>query len=428
MHRDQRAHHNWSLLYAQNEALRAKAPLCVVFCLVSNFLGATLRAYDFMLHGLEQVEEELKKLSIPFFLLKGNPQEEIPKFVSKQNGGLLVTDFSPLRLVRVWTSRVAKKIKIPCVEVDAHNIIPCWQASDKLEFAARTLRPKIAKQLPHYLTPFPKLKKHPHPWNAFPNNKWEQVRTILTIDTSVKPLTWLMSGEAAAQKQLQIFLSQRLKRYSHEHNNPNQHALSDLSPYLHFGQISAQHVALEVKTKGSHSENELAFLEELIIRKELSDNFVLYNPHYDSPKGFPEWAKKTLKKHARDKRPYLYTKEELEMAKTHDPLWNAAQQEMVIKGKMHGYLRMYWAKKILEWTPTVDQAMKIAIYLNDKYELDGRDPNGYVGIAWSLGGVHDRPWGERSIFGTIRTMTDKGCHSKFNTQAYIEGVSNTSSS
>ena len=192
-----------------------------------------------------------------------------------------------------------------------------------------------------------------------------------------------------------------------------------MSPYLHFGQISAQRVALDVKAFQGNKESEAAFLEELIIRRELSDNFCLYNSNYDSFEGFPNWAKETLNKHRKDKRDFIYTKEEFELAATHEYLWNAAQTELVITGKMHGYMRMYWAKKILEWTKSPEEALSIAVYLNDKYELDGRDPNGYVGCAWSIGGVHDRAWTERNVIGKIRYMNLNGAKRKFDVEEYV---------
>ncbi|MFW5721799.1 MAG: deoxyribodipyrimidine photolyase, partial [Desulfohalobiaceae bacterium] len=188
---------------------------------------------------------------------------------------------------------------------------------------------------------------------------------------------------------------------------------------LHFGQIAAQRVAQEVlsfKTRTAYKE---AFLEELIVRRELSDNFCFYNPAHDSVDGFPEWAGKTLDAHRKDPREHVYSLEEFEQARTHDPLWNAAQMEMVTRGKMHGYMRMYWAKKILEWTASPEEAMDVAITLNDRWELDGRDSNGYTGIAWSIGGVHDRAWPERPVFGKIRFMNDRGCRRKFDVDAYI---------
>ena len=195
---------------------------------------------------------------------------------------------------------------------------------------------------------------------------------------------------------------------------------SGLSPYLHFGQIAAQRVALEVMGSASPTDARKAFLEELIVRRELSDNFCFYNPLYDRLDGFPAWARPPWTGIAGTRGITCTPPEQLEQARTHDDLWNAAQREMVRTGKMHGYLRMYWAKKILEWTPSPEEALAIAIYLNDRYELDGRDPNGYTGIAWSLGGVHDRPWGERKVFGMIRYMSYNGCKSKFDVKGYIQ--------
>jgi deoxyribodipyrimidine photo-lyase len=237
---------------------------------------------------------------------------------------------------------------------------------------------------------------------------------------SVPEVGWLVPGEKAARAWLKRFISRKLADYDLRRNNPTIDGQSGLSPYLHFGQISAQRVALEVKSAaGISQKNKESFLEELVIRRELADNFCFYNPLYDSYEGFPKWAQESLAKHKKDKREYIYTLQEFEQAKTHDALWNAAQIEMVRTGKMHGYMRMYWAKKILEWSISPEEAMKIAIQLNDMYELDGRDPNGYVGVAWSIGGVHDRAWFERSVFGKVRYMNYNGCKSKFDVKKYI---------
>ena len=236
----------------------------------------------------------------------------------------------------------------------------------------------------------------------------------------VQEVSWIIPGEQNALEALSSFLENRFDKYAEERNDPVRNAQSNLSPYLHFGQISAQRVAIEVKKYCGNPESEEGFLEELIIRRELADNFCLYNPHYDSFAGFPDWVKDTLGKHKTDKREFIYTKEEFEKAQTHEDLWNAAQNEMIKTGKMHGYMRMYWAKKILEWTNTPQNALNVAIYLNDKYELDGRDPNGYTGCAWSIGGVHDRPWTERDIFGKIRYMNRNGAKRKFDIDSYIQ--------
>lgn len=424
MQRDQRAHDNWALTYAQQTAIVKNVPFYVVFNLVSKFLEATIRQYGFMLKGLEQVQVELEKYNIPFYLTTGNAEDEIPKFLNKINASQLITDFNPLKNILTWKKAIADKIEIPFHEVDAHNIIPCWIASNKLEFAAYTIRPKIHKLLPEFLDEFPKLKKMKHKNVLFQKINWQEITGSLKINFDIPEVVWLIPGESAAQKTLEKFIKNKLRDYDENRNDPNENATSNLSPYLHFGQISAQRIALMIQQFTELSESRKSFLEELIVRRELSDNFCYYNRDYDSFDGFPQWAKVSLNLHRKDKREFIYSLREFEKAKTHDELWNAAQMEMVIKGKMQGYMRMYWAKKILEWSKSPEEAMRIAIYLNDKYELDGRDPNGYAGIAWSIGGVHDRAWSERKVFGKIRYMNYYGCARKFDVKKYIALSSN----
>jgi deoxyribodipyrimidine photo-lyase len=226
-------------------------------------------------------------------------------------------------------------------------------------------------------------------------------------------------GEQAASTRAQDFIKTKLAAYGDKHNDPTEVGQSNLSPYLHFGHLSAQRLALLVLGSSPSASGEM-FLEELIVRRELADNFCYYESNYDNPQGFPIWAQKTIAEQATTSRAYLYTRAQLEKALTHDDLWNAAQHQLVATGKMHGYMRMYWAKKILEWTKSAEQAMAFAIYLNDKYELDGRDPNGYAGIAWSIGGVHDRAWFNKPVFGKIRYMSYNGCKSKFAIDRYID--------
>jgi deoxyribodipyrimidine photo-lyase len=377
----------------------------------------------FMLSGLAEVEHALAEKNIPFYFLQGRPEKEIDTFIHEKEIGALITDFSPLRYNRIWKESLLHHVTVPFSEVDAHNIVPVWVASSKQEYGAYTLRPKIHRLLPEYLTAFPLLKTQEHEWGeSVKQVDWKSVRSVMKEDTTVLPVTWLSSGEKAADTALTEFINVKLETYDQDRNDPTRHAQSDLSPYIHFGQLSTQRIALEIDHAAVSSLSKNAFLEEVIVRKELSDNFCFYNPDYDSTKGFPAWAKKTLHKHRRDIRPYTYTVQELENGKTHDDLWNGAQQELRIRGKMHGYLRMYWAKKIYEWSSTPEEALKHTIYLNDKYFLDGRDPNGYVGIAWSIGGVHDRAWFEREIFGKIRYMSYNGAKSKFSIKEYIDYV------
>lgn len=419
MQRDQRVNDNWALIHAQDLALKNNVKLIVVFCLVPTFLQATFRQYDFMLKGLEEVEENLNKKNIQFVLLTGNPPDEILSFIKKINAGALVTDFNPLKITQSWKDQVREKIEIPFYEIDAHNIVPCRSASGKLEFAAYTIRPKINRLLSDYLDDFPPVKKMRDSNFIFSDINWTGLRKNLIINFDVAPVDWIKPGEKEASKVLKNFLTNKLKNYNEDRNDPGKNALSNLSPYLHFGQISAQRIALEAQPFIEYPESQKSFLEELIIRRELSDNFCFYNNNYDSIDGIPDWAKKTLNEHRHDKREYIYSLDQFEKAETHDVLWNAAQIEMTTTGKMHGFMRMYWAKKILEWTPSPEIALSTALYLNDKYELDGRDPNGYTGCAWSIGGVHDRAWTERTVFGKIRFMNFNGCKRKFDVNYYI---------
>jgi len=425
MSRDQRAEDNWALVHAQQEALIRGAPLAVVFCLAPDFLGATLRQYGFMLRGLAETEQALLRLGIGFVLLRGDPARELAAFARRIGAGLVVTEFDPLRVKTRWREAAAAALPMPLVEVDAHNIVPARHASPKQEFGAYTLRPKLRRLLPEFLVPIPAPCRHPHPWPgaAAPVN-WPRVLRALRIDRTVGEVARFIPGAAAGRRMLRLFLERKLDAYPAAARDPAVDGLSNLSPYLHFGQLAAQRVALETRAAAANAAARDAFLEEMIVRRELADNFCLHNPHYDSPKGFPAWAARTLAEHAADPRPLCYSRTRLEAGDTHDELWNAAQREMVETGKMHGYLRMYWAKKILEWSASPAEALRTALELNDRYELDGRDPNGYVGAAWAIGGVHDRAWGERPVFGKIRYMNYNGCKSKFDIRAYIRRAAN----
>lgn len=419
MSRDQRVYDNWALLYAQKLALENNKHLVVVFNLVPDFLEATIRQYGFMLKGLREVESELFKYNIPLILTSGKPEEKIPNLLNSLKASILVSDFDPLKIKRIWKRDVAKKIIIPFYEVDAHNIVPCLYVSDKIEFAAYTIRPKIHKGLIEFMDEFIPLKKMKKSEIISDKVDWNKIEKSLKINFDVKEVDWLKPGESEAEKIFDHFLQNKFEKYHELRNDPTKDHQSNLSPYLHFGQISAQRIALEVEKFKGNPESQKVFLEELIVRRELSDNFCYNNKNYDSFDGFHDWAKTSLNEHRKDEREFVYTLEQFENGKTHEDLWNAAQQEMVKTGKMHGYMRMYWAKKILEWTKSPEDALQIAIYLNDKYELDGRDPNGYTGIAWSIGGVHDRPWFERPVYGKIRYMNRNGAEKKFEVKAYI---------
>ena len=422
MNREGRVEDNWALLFAQQKALEYEVPLIVVYNLDPGFLGGGYRQHAFKIKGLQEVENDLRMKGLPFFLVSEKETVvDLLKFFEEKDVGLVVTDFCPLRISREWSASIRKKLIIPMYGVDAHNIVPIWEASDKKEFAAHTLRTKINKKLGIFLTPIPTVLRHPHKYTGeIPKIDWNGLLTNPQINQMIQEVDWIEPGYRAARDLLKYFVQQKLDGYVLKRNDPNKDGLSCMSPYLHYGQIAPQRVALEAQRAHVPTDDKEAFLEELIVRRELADNFCFYELQYDKFEGFHEWAQKTLNEHREDKREYLYDLEEFEKAQTHDDLWNAAQTEMVKRGKMHGFMRMYWAKKILEWTKSPEEALEVAIYLNDKYELDGRDPGGYTGVAWSIGGVHDRAWGERDVFGKIRFMNYAGCKRKFDVKAYVE--------
>ncbi|CAI5991874.1 unnamed protein product [Closterium sp. NIES-65] len=452
--------------------------VAVVFNLVDSFLGAKARHFAFMLRGLREVQGSFAALGIPFFLFQGKAEETVPDFAMRCGASLLVTDFSPLRIGRHWREGVCARLAdlelsqsgsgssssrqgatladraaegeageaaggregtagrdelwdaqvglTGVHEVDAHNVVPIWAASDKLEYAARTIRTKIHRKLPEYLVEYPQLepgctvewtgeKPSPVDWDSL-------IAAVIRAGPEVPEVDWIVAGEAAAAAGLKTFLDKRLRGYDSGRNDPSKGptTLSGLSPWLHYGQVAPQRCALEArKLRKQHSKAVDAFLEELVVRRELADNYCFHQPLYDSLGGAWGWAQQSLDAHRADKREFVYTAAQWEAAKTHDQLWNAAQLELVHYGKMHGFMRMYWAKKILEWSESPEEALRIAIEQNDKYSLDGRDPNGYVGCMWSIAGVHDQGWAERKVFGKIRYMNAAGCKRKFDVEAYI---------
>lgn len=413
MSRDFRVADNWTLLAAQEKAVELNQPMAVYISFSSEVLLANERQRKFLKASLVELEKTLTQKNIP--LLVNYSQKEILLDLLKElSVSNLFCDFLPLRHQRDFLNKLSKKSGCNIFQIDNHNIVPCLLASDKKEFGARTIRPKINRQLDVFLSEFPKLKKQTF---AFALPSFDRLRKIevVTFESGC-----FIPGEKAGLKMMHNFFEKQFNNYAEKRNDPNASAVSDLSPYLHFGMIAPQRVALEAGKYLNQIASYESFTDELIIRRELSDNFCYYETDYDNFNGFPDWSKLTLNDHRSDPRSYLYSTEQFEQAKTHDDLWNAAQQEMVSTGKMHGYLRMYWAKKILEWSVTPENALSTAIYLNDKYELDGCDPNGYAGVAWSIGGVHDRAWFEREIFGKIRYMNDNGCKRKFEVNKYIK--------
>jgi deoxyribodipyrimidine photo-lyase len=419
MSRDQRVHDNHGLLKAAELAEDLGTHVHVAFCLLDRCGAASRRHFEFMIDGLEEVEVDLWAYSIPFSLLYGDAAEVLPAFAEALGAGVVTCDFSPLGPSRRRRASLAKSLAVPLVEVDSHNIVPAWVAADKHVYAAHHLRNRYAKMLPDYLVEIPDIPQLDGP--EIEDVDWDKARAFVVAEDFGPPIA-LESGGFAARSALADFIENRLDGYAEKRGRPDIDQQSRLSAYLHFGQLSCQRAVLDVKASAAPAEDIAEFVDEAVTWRELSDNFCFYVDGYASAQGFPNWGRETLDAHADDARDVVYDLDAFEQADTHDILWNAAQLEMVRTGRMHNYLRMYWAKKILEWSESPEEATRIAVLLNDRYELDGRDPNGYAGVAWSIGGVHDRPWMERSVYGKIRYMNENGARRKFDVDAYIRRV------
>ncbi len=415
-----RSHYNHALEFAKQKSRDRDLPLLCFFGLTSHFLEANQRHYQFLLEGLKDTQNALGDKNIQLIVWDKSP--EIGAVELSQEASLTITDRGYMRLQRQWQDEVAKNIEIPLIQVESNVIVPIETASVKEEYSAGTLRPKIQKLLNLFMNPLTETgvtkSSMEFDYNSLDLNDTETVLKKLKIKNEV-PASIYKGGNSVAVEIFESFLKNKLKYFADLRNDPTKDCLSHMSPYLHFGQISPLYLALKVAEYNGNGKD--AYLEELIIRRELSMNFVHYNPVYDEFECLPDWAKTTLLEHRNDRREYVYSLEELEYAHTHDPYWNAAQKEMVIKGKMHGYMRMYWSKKILEWTDDPRKAYDIVLYFNDKYEIDGRDPNGYAGVAWCFG-KHDRAWKEREIFGKVRYMNANGLKRKFKIDLYVDKI------
>ncbi|MGC9945494.1 MAG: deoxyribodipyrimidine photo-lyase [Bryobacteraceae bacterium] len=417
---NRRADANQALDFAVDLANQLDLPVLFYEGLTYSYPYASDRFHRFILEGVPETARRLNTLGIgyTFYLRRrpSDPNDVVYRLAAR--AAAVVTDDYPTFVAARHTASVAPKLDVAFYAVDASCIVPmaCFA---KREYAAYTIRPKIHKLLPDYLWPLPPAEVR----KRFPPRVCEFHTPVTSahiagliaacqIDHGVPPSA-IPGGRLAAKKQLAHFLKHGLARYAAEGNQPSAHATSGLSPYLHFGQISPLEVALAAKASAE-------FLEQLIVRRELAFNFARFTLHGGdvSLNVLPDWARETMRRHRRDRRHPGYTPEQFERAATHDELWNATQHELLTRGTIHGYYRMYWGKKIIEWSPTYDEALGTMIHLHDRYALDGRDPNTYTNILWCFG-LHDRPWPERAIFGTIRSMTLAGMRRKTNVDAYI---------
>jgi deoxyribodipyrimidine photo-lyase len=422
MQQSQRATFNHALEYAVDEANRLGLPLLVAFGLTDGFPEANLRHYSFLLEGLFETQQALEHRGIPFVLQRGSPDEVALRLGKK--AAVIVCDRGYLRIQREWREKVAKGAACQVVQVESDAIVPIETASPKAEIGARTLRPRINRQLERFLVPLRERKVAKR--SRLPEvegidlTDLKKVAEGLKVDRSVAPVAQFTGGTSKAEKLLQRFVRDHLDGYDELRKRLTVPAVSYLSMYFHFGQISPLQVALAIQNaKRVGDEDRDSFLEEMIVRRELAFNFVFYNANYDRYEVLPTWAQQTLSRHRSDIRQHQYSRDQFERAETHDPYWNAAMQEMVHFGYLHNHLRMYWGKKILEWSTTPEEAFETAIYLNNKYFLDGRDPCSFANIAWVFG-QHDRPWPERPIYGQIRCMMGNRLEQKTDVKEYVE--------
>ncbi|UCG44472.1 MAG: deoxyribodipyrimidine photo-lyase [candidate division WOR-3 bacterium] len=420
MQQSQREEYNHALEYAVDRANDLSRPVLVFFGITDRFPDADLRHYRFMLEGLAETRDRLERRGIGMVVRVVSPEQGALQMA--RDACLVVCDRGYLRLQKEWRKRSARGCDVLVEQVETDVVVPVETASDHEEYAAATFRPRVMECLAEYLVPLRrrtvKVRSSNVTGEAVDVSDVDAVLGRLHLQGRVRGVG-IRGGTSQAKKRLARFIRSGLGCFVQGRNDPNQDCCSGLSPYLHFGQVSPLFVALAVMKAGGPGRD--AFIEELVVRRELAMNFVHYNDSYDSYDCLPDWAKKTLAKHVVDRREYMYTRRELDRGQTHDRYWNAAQLEMKAAGRMHGYMRMYWGKKILEWSRSPEEAFETAMRFNNKYELDGRDPNGFAGVAWCLG-KHDRPWQERPIFGMVRYMNAAGLRRKFDADRYAESV------
>ena len=424
MQSSQRAQFNHALEYAIQRANDLDQRLLVVFGLTDGYPEANLRHYTFMLEGLKDAQDALKERGIKMVVRRGSP--DVVALGAGKDASLIVTDRGYMRPQRAWREKVAAEAGCLVEQVESDVVVPVELASGKRETAARTLRPKIHEHLEDFLVELKPTEPNKQSINmgvaGIDLDDIEAALDDMDLDRSVEPLSHLYrGGETEARKVLDRFLENSFSTYVKNRNQPQTDDVSHMSKYLHFGHVSPVQLALAVRGSGAPKEDVDSYLEEVIVRRELSMNFVYYTPDYDSYSSLPDWAKKTLEEHDDDEREHVYTREQLENAETHDPYWNAAMSEMRYTGYMHNYMRMYWGKKVLEWSNTPEYAYRTTLYLNNKYFLDGRDPNSYANVSWVFG-QHDRGWTEREVYGKVRYMSSGGLERKAKPEQYVEKV------
>lgn len=417
-----RSAQNHALEFAVKQANEAGKPLVVGFGLDLDYPEATPRTMQFLVEGLVDVAGRLLQRNLELVVREGHPREVAHELAS--DAAAVVTERAYLREPRAWRNQLAKHLDVPMWEIETNVVVPVEVASDKREYAARTIRPKIHELLDEFSEKLvttsldwgggaPQLDSLPVTAAA------ELLESVgLTHDTDAP----IAGGESAARATLQAFVADRLDRYADGSSTDfTAGSSSQLSMYLHYGHISALEILRKVRAADAPDAAVDDFVEELVVRRELAHNYVWFEPDYDKFSSLPDWARETLREHRDDERDEVYTITELAEGKTSDPYWNAAMVEMRETGYLHNRMRMYWGKRILHWTNTPEYAYRVALELNNRYLYDGRDPNSYANIGWIFG-LHDQAFGENPVFGKVRPMTTAGLERKIDTDAYLAWV------
>lgn len=379
-----------------------------------------------MLEGLRETKEALQDRGVRMIVRRGAPDEVALLYA--EDATEVITDRGYLRHQKRWRRRVAGEAPCLVTQVEGDVIVPVELVTDKAEYAARTIRPKIHSHLDRFLTP---PQQAPVDQSSLGIREGDGLRldpvstaiSSLNLDEKVSLVSTLYpGGTSEAMDLFDLFLRDHLDGYDENRNQVQSNAVSHMSKYLHFGQVSPVRLALDIQNAVVPEEDIKSYLEELVVRRELAMNHVHFRPEtYDSYKCLPEWARESLAVHASDDREYTYDLQELIEGETHDRYWNAAMKEMRTTGYMHNYMRMYWGKKILEWSPGPKTAFERTLHLNNRFFLDGRDPNSYANVAWIFG-LHDRGWKERPVYGKVRYMSKGGLERKAAPDAYVEKV------
>jgi deoxyribodipyrimidine photo-lyase len=448
---------NFALDRALEIAREGSQPLVILEALRCDYPWASARFHRFVMDGMEEHRAALSGSNVTYYpyvepsLGAGRGLLE----AMAARASVVVTDDHPGFFYPRMIAAAAARLDVTLEAVDSCGLVPVRQPGVAF-VTAHSFRRRLQRSLPELLA----VRPRPRPLSRPPDTgkarlpaevrrRWAAVTAAelrgdalldrLPIDRSVPPVPGVTGGTAAGRRVLKRFVRSGLPRYADESNRPESEATSGLSPWLHFGHLSPHEVfAAVTRAEGwtpvslsppadgrrrgwwGMSSDAESFLDQIVTWRELGHNAAARMPDYDRWKSLPKWARETLGAHAGDPREPVYSLERLEEAETHDPLWNAAQRQLVTGGRIHNYLRMLWGKKILEWSPTPREALAVMLHLNDKYALDGRDPNSVSGIFWILG-RYDRPWGpERPIFGKIRYMSSENTARKFPVKRFIE--------